>query len=147
MAEQNLSKWQKQNQFLDALTLMGTVESACNEVGINRCTYYRWLKDEEFQKKLQDKKYYIYNLSIDYMVKLFEMAMASYMDLIVSQNESIKLRTATAIFKNAGHIINVRINSDQCQDWTEMQHDIIIKPLLQAENQETNDPLHKKYPA
>jgi len=147
MAEQNLFKWQKQNLFLDALTQMGSIEAACKQANIGRTTYYRWLKDEEFQKKMDEKKHFIYNQSIDNMVKLFECSLGAFSDLLFSQNESVRLRTATTVIKNANSIINTKMNADQYQEWTEIQHDIVLKALPHPENQENTQLLRKEYPA
>lgn len=54
----------KKKQILEALEKsLGIVTTACKQVGINRDTYYEWLKkDKEFKKKVKDLE----NVALDF---------------------------------------------------------------------------------
>lgn len=134
MAEHNLSKYCKQAIFIDALTQLGTIEAACEEAKISRRTYYNWLKDDKFLEKIQDKQYFIDNKSLDTLTQLFEFAMGSYLDLVFSNNESIRLRTATAIIKNTSNIIKFKKFGDEYQNWVDVRYE---KPFKVIPNEET----------
>ena len=45
----------KKDKFLEALELnLGNITKACRVVGINRQTYYLWIKNEEFKEKVDE---------------------------------------------------------------------------------------------
>ncbi len=54
----------KKREILDALEKsLGIVTTACKQVGINRDTYYEWLKkDKEFKKKVKELE----NVALDF---------------------------------------------------------------------------------
>ena len=54
----------KKREILEALEKsLGIVTTACKQVGINRDTYYEWLKkDKEFKKKVKDLE----NVALDF---------------------------------------------------------------------------------
>jgi hypothetical protein len=54
----------KKREVLEALEKsLGIVTTACKQVGINRDTYYEWLKkDKEFKKKVKDLE----NVALDF---------------------------------------------------------------------------------
>jgi len=47
----------KKKAFIDVYEkVYGNVSLSCRSVGINRSTYYRWVKDEAFKEQLEDTK-------------------------------------------------------------------------------------------
>jgi len=43
-----------QEKFLESLAAKGNITLACKAVNINRCTYYRWLKNDKFENKVNE---------------------------------------------------------------------------------------------
>lgn len=90
----------KQNKFITAFLKAGQINTACKEAGISKPTYYEWLKIEEFAKELKEQQDFIYNAALVELNNLVNDAVSTYRDLLNSQDESIKFRTASAILDN-----------------------------------------------
>ena len=46
----------KREKFLDTYREIGIVRDAAKEAGINRCTVYKWLKDETFKAEFEQAR-------------------------------------------------------------------------------------------
>lgn len=50
----------KKKTFIEAMkTSLGNITKACEALGINRTTYYRWLEDEEFKSEIDNIGEYV----------------------------------------------------------------------------------------
>ena len=67
---------------------------------MDRKTYYNWLKDDEFKTELKSQQYIIYNSALIELNNLVGDAVSTYKELLNSQDETIKFRTASAILDN-----------------------------------------------
>ena len=77
-----------------------SIEQACKKAGINKTTYYEWLKNEEFSTELKTQQENVYNAAIVELNNLVGDAVGTFRDLLNSEDESIKFRTASAILDN-----------------------------------------------
>jgi len=90
----------KQKKLIPLIIKLGKVEPACKKAGINKTTYYEWLKDEEFATELKTQQDQIYNSALIELNNLVGDAVSTYRELLNSEDESIKFRTASAILDN-----------------------------------------------
>ena len=59
----NKTKHIKEDAVIEALTKsLGIVTSACKQAGISRYTFYEWMKDPDFKKRVDD----ISNVALDF---------------------------------------------------------------------------------
>lgn len=66
-------KTKKAGLFLQALANnRGNVTKACEAVGINRCTYYRWLEDEDFKNEVDNVSEGLLDLAEDQLQQKIE---------------------------------------------------------------------------
>lgn len=119
MAEQSLTRYQKQTVFLDALTTMGNIEWACEKAQISRKTYYNWLRDEEFQQKIASRKHLLNQQSVDEMVRLLTYTIGSFEELVRSDDDSIRLKASLAVVKNLNNIMGTIKARDMADSWIE----------------------------
>ncbi len=117
MSYNNLVKYQKQNAFIEALTLMGSIEWACKKVDISRSTYYRWLKDEEFQEKVAGIKHLFNEQSVDNMVKILSYTLGGLESLVRSDDEAIRLKSCLGVVKNINNVMGTAKARDMLDGW------------------------------
>jgi phage terminase small subunit len=90
----------KQAKFIPEFIKTGSVNKACNKAKIDRQTYYNWMKEEEFASELKKQQDALYNGALAELESLFNTALNAFKDLINSEDESIKFRTAKEIIDN-----------------------------------------------
>jgi len=95
----------KQARLIALIIETGNITKACSKAKIERNTYYTWLKDEEFAAELKTQQDNLYNNALMELRSLFNSAVDTYKDLLSSEDESIKFRTATAIIDNTVKLI------------------------------------------
>ena len=54
----------KQKQLIPLIIKYGNIDKACKAVNVDRTTYYKWLKNEEFSIELKSQQESLYNSSI-----------------------------------------------------------------------------------
>jgi hypothetical protein len=98
----------KQRQLIPLIIKYGNIDKACRAANIDRTTYYKWLKEEEFCKELKAQQENLYNSSIVELKNLFIRAIETYGNLLESEDENIKFKTATAIIDNTVKLIEAK---------------------------------------
>ena len=97
MSEKKESKQQnatlKKNSMLKALeSTLGVVTSACEIVGIDRTTHYRWLQeDEDYKSKVES----LSDLAVDFAEsQLFELIKGAHREVSTPDGEVIRIQDA-----------------------------------------------------
>ena len=90
----------KQIKLIPLIIKYGNIEKACKEADIDRKTYYNWLENEEFAAELKKQQDSFYNDALVELNNLVGDAVNTYRELLNSEDESIKFRTASAILEN-----------------------------------------------
>lgn len=90
----------KQLKLIPLIIKLGNIEKACKEANIDRKTYYNWLENEEFAAELKKQQDSFYNDALVELNNLVGDAVGTYRELLQSEDESIKFRTASAILEN-----------------------------------------------
>lgn len=86
-----------QKKLIPLIIKLGNIDQACKSAKISRQTYYDWLKDDEFSQELKAQQDFVYNSALDELKSLNTDAVKVYRDLLNSEDEGIKFRTASAI--------------------------------------------------
>jgi len=98
----------KQKMFIAEFLKTGEITSSCDNIGIARSTYTRWLKNEEFSKELGLRQSKQYENALNKLGGLFSSAVETYDNLLSSDDESIRYRAAKAIVEDAYKLIKAR---------------------------------------
>ena len=94
----------QQSQVIMALAQGATVTDATLQAGIDRSTYYLWLKNPHFQAELNRAKNELADAWRQQLKSLVNPALATIKGLLegTDTSESIKLKTAVTVLKSAG---------------------------------------------
>lgn len=95
----------KQKKLIPLIINCENIDQACKQAQISRQTYYDWLKDKEFNKELKKQQDSIYKNALIELKNLNTVAIKVYRDLLDSNDESIKFRTASAILELTNKLI------------------------------------------
>jgi len=95
-----------QKKLIPLIIKLGNIDAACKKAKVSRQTYYEWLKDEEFATELKAQQDLIYNSALIELNNLVGNAVNTYKELLNSEDESIKFRTASAILDNRLKLID-----------------------------------------
>lgn len=95
----------KQKKLIPLIIKLGNIDKACQEAQVSRQTYYDWLENEEFNQELKAQQDFVYSSALEDLKSLNSDAVKVYRDLLNSEDESIKFRTASAIIDYTNKLI------------------------------------------
>lgn len=88
----------RQNKFLQAYVKSGVIIKACEEIGLNKGTFYYWLKtSEEFKNKFEEIKKRVEKELFDRVNSLIPKAFDVLEKELESENSYIRLRAVSLI--------------------------------------------------
>jgi transposase-like protein len=87
----------KQAMAVGLLVLGMTVTAAAGQLGVDRGTIYRWLKDPIFVAELEARRSELVDSLLDLHMLGHRIGMGKLLELVESNNESLALRAATTL--------------------------------------------------
>lgn len=87
----------RQKAFIHIYLETKTVEDACRTARVSKQTVYNWLKDPLFQKELESQREELIKSAFHRLNAYLDRAIITYVNLLVSENEGVRMRTAEGI--------------------------------------------------
>ncbi|MBU4311851.1 MAG: hypothetical protein KJ706_03960 [Candidatus Omnitrophica bacterium] len=89
--EQNMPELSnKQIQLISCLLTSPTIEEACNKAGIERGSYYNWLRDEAFKAELKRQRDIVTSEALDRLKGALSKAVEELIKLMDSTLPSLR---------------------------------------------------------
>jgi len=97
MDEMNEKLTTRQIKALPILAGAATHADGCQRAGVSRNTFYKWLHDPAFKAELAKLRDRIVADGMDVLKGNFEKAIGTLVELLKTENEELRRRTATNI--------------------------------------------------
>ena len=102
---------ERQLKAISTIIEARSVTEGCKQCGIARTTFYDWLTDDCFKKEYERQRKIVVDNGLDLLKLSADKAAQTLIDLLDASSESVRLRTAQAIWDN----INKSIEIDDIQ--------------------------------
>lgn len=99
----------KQHKAIPVILAAHTIKEGVKKARISRKTYYEWLKNPEFKRKLDEQRQNLSNEAFGQLEKSLEKAVRSLIDLLDSNDTRLKRLVCNDII---GHYINYKALED-----------------------------------
>lgn len=93
----------KQIKAIPKLIAASTIEAGCIAAGIDKSSYWRWLKDPEFETEIKMHRKQIVDAAYSLLMQAHEKAAQALIELLDSDDERVKIRASESVLS---HYIN-----------------------------------------
>ena len=90
----------KQSQAIPAILAAKSITAGCRKAGINRDTFYSWLKTPAFKAEFERQRKEIIDLALHELRGLTGQAVEVLRRLLKAKSEVVRLRTAMGIIES-----------------------------------------------
>ena len=97
---QNPALSEKQLQAIPAILSAKNITGGCRKAGINRDTFYTWLKDPAFKSEFERQRNEIIDLALHELRGLTGQAVEVLRGLLKAKSEAVRLKTAMGIIES-----------------------------------------------
>lgn len=87
----------KQIKSIPKILANRTIEAGCIAAGIDRSSYFRWLKDPAFETEIKTQRKQIVDAAYALLQQAHEKAAQALIELLDTDDERVKIRAAESI--------------------------------------------------
>lgn len=104
---------------LPVLARESNLTKAAKELGIDRDQIYKWLRDEEYRKEVDNLRTALVDVAIGSLKASVSRATAVMVDLLEDENPQIRLKAANDILGHVSKFIELRNFDDRLKELEE----------------------------